>query len=97
MKAAVREISDLSAHADQNELITWLKAFTENPKRVFLVHGEPSAQEALRVKIKDELNIKATILQQDRQEFMFAIRDKQELNAVAAEKKLTSGQNGYIG
>ena len=72
-KAQVKEIGGLSAHADQAELITWLKAFTDGPSHIYLVHGEPSAQEALRVKIKDELHINASILKQDRKEFLFAI------------------------
>ncbi|HAL83410.1 MAG TPA: MBL fold metallo-hydrolase [Mucilaginibacter sp.] len=72
-KAQVKEIGGLSAHADQAELITWLKEFTDGPSHIYLVHGEPSAQEALRVKINDELHIKASILKQDRKEFLFAI------------------------
>lgn len=85
VKAAIREISDLSAHADQSELIVWLKAFKNNPEQVFLVHGEPSAQEALRVKIKDELNIKATILRQDQWELLFPIIERQELKTETSE------------
>jgi metallo-beta-lactamase family protein len=57
VKARVVEISGLSAHADQAELIQWLKHFKHLPEKVFLVHGEPSAQEALRVKIQDEISI----------------------------------------
>jgi len=72
-KARVEEIGGLSAHADQAELIRWLKDFNGAPSGVFLVHGEPSAQEAFRVKIKDELNIKASILKQDEKQFLFSI------------------------
>jgi metallo-beta-lactamase family protein len=53
----VNMISSLSAHADQKELIDWIKAFKSKPGKIILVHGEPSAQSALRVKIQDELNI----------------------------------------
>lgn len=54
-------LNNLSAHADQRELIDWLKAVTKSATRVFLVHGEPSAQESLRVKIKDTLGFEAHI------------------------------------
>ena len=54
-------ISSLSAHADQKELIDWAKAIPGKPERIFLVHGEPSAQNTLRVKIQDELDIPVTI------------------------------------
>ncbi|HET9056357.1 MAG TPA: MBL fold metallo-hydrolase [Chitinophagaceae bacterium] len=65
VKARVVEISGLSAHADQSELIEWLKKFHQLPKKIFLVHGEPSAQEVLRVKIQDELKIPVHIQQQN--------------------------------
>ncbi len=79
-RANVNEIGGLSAHADQAELIAWLKAFTTPPDRVFLVHGEPCAQEALRVKISDELGVKATILKQDQKEYLFTINDQDKAN-----------------
>lgn len=65
VKARVVEISGLSAHADQSELIEWLKNFQQLPGKIFLVHGEPSAQEVLRVKIQDELKIPVHIQQQN--------------------------------
>jgi metallo-beta-lactamase family protein len=71
VKCHVKEVGGLSAHADQGELIRWLKDFTIEPERIFLIHGEPSAQESLRVKIKDELGRKAIILKQDHNEFLF--------------------------
>ncbi len=57
-------LNSLSAHADQTELIDWLKATTQNSTKVFLVHGEPSAQESLRVKIRDTLGFEAHINRQ---------------------------------
>lgn len=73
--ANVKEIGGLSAHADQTELISWLKNFKTQPSRVYLVHGEPCAQEALRVKIKDDLNLKAIILKEGKKEFLFTVKD----------------------
>ena len=73
--ARVKEIGGLSAHADQAELISWLKAFKTVPAGVYLVHGEHCAHEALRVKIKDELNINARILKEGQKEFLFEIKD----------------------
>ena len=40
VKADIARIESFSAHADQKELIGWLSAFKEKPKRVFLIHGE---------------------------------------------------------
>jgi metallo-beta-lactamase family protein len=51
----------LSAHADQKEMIDWLKALKIKPKHIFLVHGERHAQDIFRVKIQDELNLSVII------------------------------------
>ncbi len=51
--AKVRLLESLSAHADQNELLYWLSSIENIPEKVFLVHGEPSTLDALRVKLKD--------------------------------------------
>ncbi len=47
VRADVRQIPALSAHADQKGLIEWVGALQEKPRTVFLVHGEPDAREAL--------------------------------------------------
>lgn len=88
VKARIKQIGGLSAHADQAELIKWLKEFSVGPQRIYLVHGEPCAQEALRVKIKDELHIKAIIPRQDQKEFLFTIEDP--VYGVAAKEGLVS-------
>jgi metallo-beta-lactamase family protein len=81
LKAQVEEIGGLSAHADRSELIKWLKEFNTAPERVFLVHGEPDAQEALRVKIKDELSIKAVIVKRNTKEYLFNINVPENINS----------------
>ncbi|PIB38160.1 MBL fold metallo-hydrolase RNA specificity domain-containing protein [Maribacter sp. 4G9] len=53
VKAKVHLLESLSAHADQNELLYWTDAIENVPEKVFLIHGEPSALDALRVKLKD--------------------------------------------
>jgi metallo-beta-lactamase family protein len=45
----------LSAHADEDEIIGWLKSCPEAPRRTFITHGEPSAADALRRRIEEEL------------------------------------------
>ncbi|MGK2852083.1 MAG: MBL fold metallo-hydrolase RNA specificity domain-containing protein [Candidatus Limnocylindrales bacterium] len=55
VRCQVRSISGFSAHADETELLDWLKGFGAGkrpgdagyPRRVFLVHGDPDAQVAL--------------------------------------------------
>ena len=40
VKARIERIHAFSAHADRDELLGWLDAFMEKPKRVHLIHGE---------------------------------------------------------
>ena len=56
VKAQIRQVESLSAHADQRELLDWLSEIDEKPRQVFLVHGEPTALDALRVKLEFELD-----------------------------------------
>lgn len=53
VKATVKSIENLSAHADQQGLLNWMSAIKNIPENVYLIHGEPTALNALRVKIKD--------------------------------------------
>jgi metallo-beta-lactamase family protein len=51
LRAQVEVINGYSAHADRNELAEWLdKVKSQSPKldSVFLVHGEPEAQDAFK-------------------------------------------------
>ena len=48
IRAKVTKISGYSAHADANGLVQWTKSMKEKPARIKLVHGEPSAQMALK-------------------------------------------------
>ena len=61
VRCQVRSISGFSAHADESELLDWLRHFTAGkrpgdpgyPRRVFLVHGDPEAQIAMEPKVRD--------------------------------------------
>ncbi len=53
VKATVRSVESLSAHADQHDLLNWMSAIKNIPENVYLIHGEPVATNTLKVKIKD--------------------------------------------
>ena len=65
VRAHIAEITGLSAHADQSELIEWVKNMKFLPSRLCFVHGESSALEALRVKIQTDLQVPVKILKKD--------------------------------
>ena len=52
VRAQVRELDTLSAHADQSELMKWVGAIKNKPERIFIVHGESDAAYAFSNKIK---------------------------------------------
>lgn len=53
--AEIASLPALSAHADADELMTWLGGFQSRPTKAFVVHGEPAASEALSKRMHDEL------------------------------------------
>lgn len=54
IKAEVQYLSNLSAHADSNEILTWLENFKNPPRKVYITHGEPDSSDSLRIKIKEK-------------------------------------------
>jgi metallo-beta-lactamase family protein len=60
VRCRVRSISGFSAHADESELLDWIRSFgagrqpgeTGYPRTVFLVHGDPEAELAIAPKIE---------------------------------------------
>lgn len=61
VKATVKRIESLSAHADQKDLLNWLSAIKNIPEKIYLIHGEPSALDTFRVKLKDTFNWNARL------------------------------------
>ncbi|WP_061959994.1 MBL fold metallo-hydrolase RNA specificity domain-containing protein [Cupriavidus pauculus] len=61
IQAEVAQIQNLSAHADADELMTWLGGFRSAPRRTYVVHGEPPASDALRQRIERDLKWAVTM------------------------------------
>lgn len=59
--ARIRAVEGFSGHADYLEMLAWLMAFNKPVERVFLVHGEPAASEALRDRVRKEFNWPVTL------------------------------------
>lgn len=55
VRAEVSNLHMLSAHADADEIMSWLRHFERPPKSTFITHGEPDASDALRHRIEEEL------------------------------------------
>ncbi len=57
----IESIDGFSAHADHDELLTWLKKFPSIPRRILINHGEPEGSTALAAGIEKLYGIKALI------------------------------------
>ena len=62
VNARIEYIEGYSGHADQDGLMNFVCSFrTKKPKNIFLVHGEPEAQDVLKEKIESETGIPVVI------------------------------------
>ena len=61
VNARVEYIEGYSGHADQEWLMNFVYSFTNPPKHIFLVHGEPEGQEVLKQKLEENTEIPITI------------------------------------
>lgn len=61
IRAEVHVIDSMSAHADANDIVNWIKKIPQPaPRKAFIVHGEPAASEALRLRLQ-EMNLEAQL------------------------------------
>ena len=61
MKAEIVQLSSASAHADANQLISWLGKMSTPASQVYVVHGENQSADALRQRIERELHMRALV------------------------------------
>ena len=60
VNAHISKVESFSVHADADELIDWLK-LAPKPHKIFVVHGEQGAQEAMANRLVDELGWNAIV------------------------------------
>lgn len=53
VRAEIKTVDGLSAHADRGELERWVRGFTRAPQRIYLVHGEPRASTAFAERLRN--------------------------------------------
>ena len=59
--AHVETVHGLSAHADADGLMRWLRTAGRPPKRLFVVHGDPGPAKTLAERIQSELGWQAAV------------------------------------
>jgi len=63
VNANLHTIGGLSAHADRDEMLAWLKFYENSKPKVFIVHGDPPASKAFGESIQAELDLQCFIPQ----------------------------------
>ena len=60
VRAEFHCVSGLSAHADRDELLRWVRSAPpdKQPRTVFVTHGEPKASEAFATLLQSELGVR---------------------------------------
>lgn len=61
VKATIEHITTMSSHADQSEILDWLRQISKPPKMVFVTHGEKSSSLALQQKLSDVFGWNAVV------------------------------------
>lgn len=61
VRATIMATDALSAHADQAEILRWLRGFARPPAMTYCVHGEPKAAAALRDAIEQQLHWRCAV------------------------------------
>ena len=61
VRADVRQVQGLSAHAGRDDLLRWLGSFDPAPRRVFVTHGEESASLALADRAGSDLGLDVSV------------------------------------
>lgn len=59
--ARIEKVNGMSAHADRNELLGWLRALKTPPSEVFVIHGEKNASAAFTDAVQKDLGWKSSI------------------------------------
>jgi metallo-beta-lactamase family protein len=57
VRAEVASLDELSGHADQSELMAWIKPMVPTLRKVFLVHGEPQQSQTLAKMLHSEFGL----------------------------------------
>jgi metallo-beta-lactamase family protein len=61
IRAKIKTLGTLSAHADYSEILKWLNHFEVAPRAVFITHGTPESAAALKQKIEEKFGWKCIV------------------------------------
>lgn len=59
VRAQVRDLHGLSAHADRDELLRWVRTAPQPPRAIYLTHGDDEPRAAMKDLVEQQLGIAA--------------------------------------
>ena len=62
VNAQIHNLEGFSGHADRDGLLEWLGGFRQQPKHIFLVHGENDSKEDFAKTVKDQLGYEPVVV-----------------------------------
>lgn len=76
VRAEVVHLPGFSAHADHQELLSWLASAADRPRRVAIVHGEPASADRLRRDLERRLQLRSLAPHPDQELLLDASRTR---------------------
>jgi len=61
VNAQIHTLNGFSAHADQNDLLYWLRSFGHSPREVFITHGDNKNRTIFEHKVQEELHLNTNL------------------------------------
>ena len=61
VRAEISSLDELSGHADQRELLDWIRPLAPHLRKVFLVHGEPQQSATFAKLLQSTYNLEVSV------------------------------------
>lgn len=90
VRAAIHTLGGFSAHADQKALEAWLRGVSPSPEKVFLVHGEETASEALAERLRGAFSFPVEVPSPGDEILLAELPEEAEKAALAEEGRMLS-------
>ncbi|NLE26253.1 MAG: MBL fold metallo-hydrolase, partial [Clostridiaceae bacterium] len=92
VEAEIHNLEGFSGHADKNGLLEWLAGFIQQPKQIFLVHGEEDSKNEFAKEVKSTLGYDCTVVDGDTE---FTLTKQEVVSVDEMNKELISPEALY--
>lgn len=90
VEAEIHNLEGFSGHADKNGLLEWLAGFKQQPKQIFLVHGEEDSKAEFSKEVKSMLGYDCTVVDGDTE---FTLTKQDVVSIEEMKKELISPES----